>query len=212
MSSRWKLGAGLLLLCVGVLVGLHVAGWRADGNAARDDGGMDAPGVIERLAKLENGIALLEQKLAELSKDRHHELGRLNTASEGATGPGPLSAQETAEAERLRDERLAGYRASYLSEPVDASWSSAATTALLSKVASDHILASAPGLPDRWAVECRTSLCEMSFDFTDGAAATDWTEIYLADVGETLGFVWSAEVQMPDGTTRVIMYGEKAGK
>ncbi len=113
--------------------------------------------------------------------------------------------QEAANARR--EQTRLDYARRFAEDGVDHAWSAAAKTDLLAKAAGDHVLANAPAMPDKWDVDCRSSMCQMTFDFSDASAATDWTDAYMADMGNSLASVWTSEVRNPDGTTTVVMYG-----
>jgi hypothetical protein len=200
-------------LLVAIALALVGGGWIL-GSSLRSaegvsPGGGDAAAVATG-TDVEARMAALEEKMQRLavSIDRLAARGAAppsaGGSNEGPVGPEPFD-HEAAKARREQTQR--DYAKRFAEDRVDPTWSVAAKTDLLAKAAGDHVLANAPAMPDKWNVECRSRMCQMSFDFSDPGAATDWTDAYMADMGNSLASVWTSEVRNPDGTTTVVMYG-----
>ncbi|GAB2662562.1 hypothetical protein [Arenimonas aestuarii] len=209
MNNGLKYVFSLLLLGLGVLSGLALSGQIGRKGEAAGSEGKDALDVDGRVSRLEERLQGLELAIRSLSDSRG------STVQQAGQGIGDLEEIERANGldeaglQLAREQKLSEYRNRFLDETVDAQWSATAMKELQVKVASDQMLASAPGLPDEWSVDCRSTMCEITFEFSDAAMAADWSEIYLTDVGGTLGHIWTTEIQQPDGSTQIVMYGTR---
>lgn len=183
--------------------GLH----RVDPQVSGNPGDTTSPpaDVDARLSALESNLARIEASIGALADAR--ALGQGSAHDAGAVTADTALAFDMGAMQAQRDKTRAEYAAAFRSEAIDASWAPATQSDLLEKVASDHQLASAIGGPETFDVQCRSTMCEMTFEFADEGVAADWAEAYLADVGSSAGRVWSASVSRPDGSTTVVMYG-----
>ena len=105
--------------------------------------------------------------------------------------------------------RFGGYDVLFSRDPIDASWSVPSETALTEKL-KEPGLQEVAGSPRDFAVACRGRLCRITAGFDTFEGALDWSDLYLANVGDTLGHVQKTVVRTDNGAS-VLIFGARPG-
>ena len=186
----WLLVAGVL----GVAGWLGWRGWSTHGGTLADERAPAVaadPEAIEAARRRSAAQAMptpsalppaeaVREQLARIAEQRKQSAARLDRAKRDAA-------------------------AAFAQEPVDPVWS-AATERRIDQVAALPAIQQNSAAPKDMRVECRSSMCRVTSDFTTSGQADDWTMLFMASVGSTLPQSLVSRVTNPDGSQSVVIY------
>lgn len=201
MESGKLAGIGAVA-AIGVVVG-GICGWLGAQAERRPVTREEIGEVHQRLTAMRADLAQLRQQVA---------VGR--AATPGAR-PAPAADIAKAEAMRLRGDpaaraeaelaqraQAAAKEARFRSEPVDARWAPAATSAVQRALAGDAESAQVTAR----SVECRSQTCRVEMA-DDGPGSTgSFVPLFAMRVGEVVGSITAVRVDQGRGASALVLY------
>ncbi|GAA3931633.1 hypothetical protein GCM10022229_26460 [Luteimonas lutimaris] len=109
----------------------------------------------------------------------------------------------------LREREMRTYAARFSSESTDPNWGPSTEADLTRAILSEEVVSNVEEAPSAYRIRCRTTLCEMTFDFPDAGLGQGWMSTFTTMTGGKLTRVWYTTLPQPDGSVRLQMYGIK---
>jgi len=93
-------------------------------------------------------------------------------------------------------------------EPIDASWSAQAETAVLSTT-TEPMMAQSGLKPQDLDTDCHSRTCRISARFAESTDAQSWATMMVTELAGTMSQARVAVTQLPDGSSEVRIYGSR---
>lgn len=211
MNANLSRARFVMAITLTFVAGALLAAWLAAGGNRGGHATTAADNQVdERLASLEARVERIDRGL-----DR---IATLMSAPGSSRAPAAAPAANGGDDEeaigRLQDSgrpehQMRMYAARFRSESRDPNWGPSTEAELTRAMLSEELIANVEQAPSAYRIQCRTSLCEMSFDFADAGLGQGWMSTFTTMTGSKLKRVWYTTLPQPDGSVRLQMYGVK---
>lgn len=214
-QRRPPLLVGGILLLIGLLVVLLVLRYASVSRLAAN------PSPAAEVATLEAHLARIDERLDDLDRRVKQSGGSMPEYGprEGARRSQMAmalreseSSDDAAAIDYERDRLLRAHAADFQSEPFDPSWAPSVELDLTRSMLSEELISNVDEAPASYEIECRSSTCDISFDFLDPASAENWAAVFATLTGTRFANVWYTSVINADGSVRIQMYGKRGGE
>lgn len=204
-STRLRM---LSLIVLSLIAGGLVSTWPWHAATGHSDAGAER--LDERVTSLEAQVERINLNLERIAS--------LASGSSSSSRPRGLAAGEPnpdAEPEgrlqnderSIQDMRL--YATQFRSEATDPRWGPSTEADLTRAMLSDEVVANTDVVPSAYRIRCKTTLCEMSFDFPDAGVGEGWISTFATMTGGKLRHIRYATITQQDGSVRMQVYGTK---
>jgi hypothetical protein len=204
-STRLRM---LSLIALSLIAGGLVSTWLWHSTSGRSDAGADR--LDERVTSLETQVKRIDLNLERIASLAAGSPSGSRLAGPATRGPNPDAESEgPLQNEERSIQDMRAYAARFRSEATDPRWGPSTEADLTRAMLSDEVVANADVAPSAYRIQCKTTLCEMSFDFPDAGDGEGWMSTFATMTGGKLRHIWYTTLTQQDGSVRMQMYGTK---